>query len=523
MKFLKMRGRATTGALCLASLSLVIACGGGDDDNSDPTGTGGDGAGGGPIGSAGGAIGAGGGPIGSAGGAVGAGGDVVGAGGGPIGSAGGAVGAGGDVVGASGGAVAVGDCDFTISTSAPSPDMGSVGVVEFSSTEAGVTGATIEFGKTTDYGIVAPVDLSEPNYRTLLLGLPFNSTVNYRIVLQAGSKSCASENQTMTLNGPPNGVQAGVTVTGGDGTETADGYIVSSVYNGGIVFITNMMGELVWLKNVVLNDSSQAKLSWDGKYIYARNGNPGGMNGGQLVSVKMDGSGEETIPASTSHHDFAFLPDGKLLYVRRSETVTNCDVVVERTPEGTESVLFEVADSLPTFTKGGTADGCHTNSIRYNQHDASITLSMLTIDTILNFDLATKATNWVIGAQDPTLNMNGLTWDVQHGTFMTDSDTLYFFNNGGNSKVGDGNSVIVKASLAGGSVTVAPEFFDSSNNTMSQGDVQVLPNGNVLVTYSNPGISIEFSPSGSAVKTFKYAGGVGYANYRTSLYGPPLR
>ena len=53
------------------------------------------------------------------------------------------------------------------------------------------------------------------------------------------------------------------------------------------------------------------------------------------------------------------------------------------------------------------------------------------------------------------------------------------------------------------------------------GDVQRLPGGNTLVTYSNDGTIVELDPSWNAVQTFSVR--VGYSNWRPTLYGPPLR
>ena len=54
------------------------------------------------------------------------------------------------------------------------------------------------------------------------------------------------------------------------------------------------------------------------------------------------------------------------------------------------------------------------------------------------------------------------------------------------------------------------------------GDVQRLPNGNTLVIYSVAGIMQEVSPTGDLVQTLS-AGSFGYANFRETMYGPPLR
>ena len=53
------------------------------------------------------------------------------------------------------------------------------------------------------------------------------------------------------------------------------------------------------------------------------------------------------------------------------------------------------------------------------------------------------------------------------------------------------------------------------------GDVQRLPGGNTLVTYSNAGTIVELDPSWNEVQTLSVR--VGYSSWRPTLYGPPLR
>jgi hypothetical protein len=55
-------------------------------------------------------------------------------------------------------------------------------------------------------------------------------------------------------------------------------------------------------------------------------------------------------------------------------------------------------------------------------------------------------------------------------------------------------------------------------------DVQRLPNGNTLVTFSVAGEIHEVSPTGQLVqKLDSSANSFGYAEFRKTLYGPPLR
>jgi hypothetical protein len=65
--------------------------------------------------------------------------------------------------------------------------------------------------------------------------------------------------------------------------------------------------------------------------------------------------------------------------------------------------------------------------------------------------------------------------------------------------------------------------------TAALGDVQRLPNADTLIDYSLGGEMREISPAGDVVQTIQVSsqsgtkGQFGYADFRPTLYGPPLR
>jgi hypothetical protein len=65
-------------------------------------------------------------------------------------------------------------------------------------------------------------------------------------------------------------------------------------------------------------------------------------------------------------------------------------------------------------------------------------------------------------------------------------------------------------------------YMGSNVNSTVMGDVQALPNGNILVTASTTGQITEVTTGGQVVATFKTSA-FGYTEYRDSLYGPPPR
>ena len=88
-------------------------------------------------------------------------------------------------------------CAVTVTGSEVSPHVATVGIVSFASNLAGLTAAEIHFGPSTDYGLVAPVDLEEEGYRTLLLGMTQNRAYHFRVAVSDGRSVCYGEDGTI--------------------------------------------------------------------------------------------------------------------------------------------------------------------------------------------------------------------------------------------------------------------------------------------------------------------------------------
>src|SRR5690606_18189242 len=120
----------------------------------------------------------------------------------------GGTGTGGGATGGMGGGGEPVTCNISVTSSEVSSAIPTVGIIQWSTDLAGLSGATIEFGPDTSYGMAAPVDLNEPGYRTLLLGMKPQRDYHYRIVAQAGNQRCEGQDFTITTgplaNGLPN-------------------------------------------------------------------------------------------------------------------------------------------------------------------------------------------------------------------------------------------------------------------------------------------------------------------------------
>jgi len=82
------------------------------------------------------------------------------------------------------------------------------------------------------------------------------------------------------------------------------------------------------------------------------------------------------------------------------------------------------------------------------------------------------------------------------------------------------NSAVIEYSRSDWSVI---NTFDTGLSTPNMGDVQRLPGGNTLITYSNAGEVREVDASGNVVLSISRSGGpnFGYTMWRPSLYGAP--
>jgi hypothetical protein len=220
-----------------------------------------------------GGTGAGGKTVGGTGGAGKGGGGVSGEGGG--GGQGG-VGSGGTTAG--GGGQSGASCSISIKTKTLSTVIPTVGIVEFSTDLAGLTDASIEFGLDTQYGMTAPVDLKEANYRTLILGMKAGgNTYHFRIVAKAGDKVCTGQDNTLPATGDPPTSLPQLSFSPSKATGLSGGFLVfetlKQTFGSGVpdspAYIVDGDGDFVWwYTKTGIIDVGRVRQSYDGKYMW---------------------------------------------------------------------------------------------------------------------------------------------------------------------------------------------------------------------------------------------------------------
>src|SRR5690606_36052969 len=198
------------------------------------------------------------------------------------------------------------------------------------------------------FTLVAPVGEGETS--ALLLGVTHTTDYQYQVVVDSGTGQCTSETMTLTTGGLSGGSGiANATIQPGSSSSPVEpGFIVTSSgmgQGGPYAYIVNHQGEMVWWYQTPFGEVSAARMSWDGKFMYARELNVGRTQNGRVVKMSMDGLTEEVINLSTSHHDMAPTPDGGFLYIAGYGS-NSCDGIFKYP---SEQLLFDVESAFSWF------------------------------------------------------------------------------------------------------------------------------------------------------------------------------
>ena len=439
--------------------------------------------------------------------------------------------------GSTGETVAGDTCSFSVSHSASSA-IGTVEIVTWSTDLENLSDAHIDFGLAgAELDMTAPVDLAEPGYRTVLVGMKGDTSYAFRLVASSETssetKTCTSPEISFTTGTVPDWVP---TITkGGSGVNAAKGFIVttSGLNLFGVdqhlpsVYIFDTDGDVVWWTENEIDNISGARMSWDAKTMWSLS-----AYSYIVFSVSMDGMTAREYPElDGANHDLTVLPDGGVATMINNGFEEPYSFV-ELKADGT---LVTIVPDLAAVLDAPTM---HPNAVHYYPEDNTFTLSELSSSAIVKFT-RTGELVWQIGGDAPlgdSFELVGLEpWRGNHGHHLTADGHFLFFNNF-HDEAEDPAPRIFEVLLDDEDWTATKTWEYSVEGSYSDqlGDVQRLPNGNVLITYSNMAQIIEVAPSGEVVQsfdndmfrregdTFPYAV-FGYASFRTSLYGPPPR
>lgn len=430
---------------------------------------------------------------------------------------------------ASGGAVGTSAAVFQISLE-KAAKIATVVSVEWSIDRV-ITSATIEFGRSGNAEFSVPVDLTAPNYHTLLLGMKMDTEYTVRVVAKQGDETYVSDPQTIRTGFLPNGLPPIQVNDVGDASKIYGGFTVTcnGVGTGvpgqgpsgdAYALIFDRDGDYVWALSIAgtpVGECTRARFSYDGKWFWVGNFNNVNTKGA-LRRLSLDGENVKDFSLPGRHHDFTVLPNGNVLFHEQENgggTIGSegADIVKELEPEN--GSITELYDERDDFADIADDVGAHTNYITYVPDLQAFSISMRHSDTIA---LLSYPAAELLGVFSGVHDQFGVSWDAQHGHQFF-GDHLLIFNNADDDT--QSHVLEYQFNLAQKSATALPTYL-GGEKSIAFGDVQRLPNGNTFVTYSNAGIMHEIDSNRTLLREVTL-GAVGYASHRKSLYGEEER
>ncbi len=250
-------------------------------------------------------------------------------------------------------------------TSSLSSKIATVGIVTWSTTLADVQSAQIDFGLTTSYGMTAPVDLTQPSYRTLLLGMKSSHMYHYRITATNGSGDCQSPDYTIMTGPLANGLVKPTVTT--NNAARAGGRLLD---HGPVRrrtrtaarrrYILDSDGDIVWWYNIE-DYVTGVVMDYAGTHMWINN-HPPNLADAKVHRVSMDGLTDEDLSSQMYElsHQLTVLPDETVAFYAADSGTDGCSDIKERAPNGTVRTIVNSQKAL------GTTGQCHVNNIQYS-------------------------------------------------------------------------------------------------------------------------------------------------------------
>ena len=198
------------------------------------------------------------------------------------------------------------------------------------------------------------------------------------------------------------------------------------------------------------------------------------------------------------------LPDETIAFYASDGGPEGCDDIKERAPNGTVRTIANSQRAL------GTTGICHVNNIQYSQLDDTLVFSDHIHCAVAKVKRSDGATVWILN--NATKTFTGDTWlGSQHGIHILGIDDFLIFNNNtrmipGSTEpggTGDGSGALeIKLDLNAKTVTKIWSYkaMGTRYQTDVMGDVQRLPNGNIVIAFGGKGIIQEITPPGPSCR-----------------------
>jgi hypothetical protein len=192
-----------------------------------------------------------------------------------------------------------------------------------------------------------------------------------------------------------------------------------------------------------------------------------------------------------------------------------------------DHIAIEEAFGDPTQNPEEPWDYVHLNSAEPTD-DGNLIVSARHTHAIYKIERATGRVLWRLNGKASDFRMGeGSPFAYQHDARVHDNGELTLFDNASSDQdeadTVDSRGLVLQLDEEAKTATVVREFIHPTGTlSVSQGNMQVLPNGNVFVGWGSAPVFSEFGPEGELLFNGRFPeGGTSYRAYRCEWVGTP--
>jgi len=363
--------------------------------------------------------------------------------------------------------------------------------------------AYVEFSVDEGVWMASPaVQLAIGAADALLLGVPYDTDVTFRVVNDFGEGPLASDEVTAhTGLADEDLIVPELLSTDPAGWDPSLQYVLvgSSDYRGWTT-IVDRQARVVWARQTPgLNATLYSRPSYDGTDLLIDHNTYWAIfddgDASQVVRMKIDGSELAVYDTPGLHHPFTEIADGSIVW-GAADGLT--ETLEKLTPDGVQEQIW----ACEAFHDAvGVDQYCQSNTVYWHEPDDTFLFSLYSDETIVEIDHATGETLRYFGHLPGawTFDPEDAAFHWQHGGHYTAAGTLITSSHADASsdecvvreyELDAGNQTLVELWSFGVGLGVEAE---------TMGEVHRLPGGNTLHNYGDGGRLREVQPDGTVV------------------------
>ena len=412
---------------------------------------------------------------------------------------------------------------------APTADIATVLRVTWTTDEPST--GYVEFGAADAFNYSTPMS-TEPatEHEALLLGMPSNTDVGFRVVATTDAGTTTTADQTVPTGPLPNWLPT-LTVEG----EGNDQFFTLPVLgqNTGATIISPD-GNFVWYHQDERDlDVYRVRLSRDGESVIYNAASVSGepSEASMIVRVSLDGATETTYPVSLLAHDFVEMPDGAIVAIvveyrdnkadPKGEPIRG-DQLLRIAPDGTQEVIWSAWDCYdPSVNPGDELGWTFANALDYDAGADAFYLSLSSLNSIVKIDRESRECLWALGGDIGTVEIEaGSNTFLREHQFHVLDDGIVIFDNDGPAGL---ESRVIEYSLDQEAGTAAERWSYNSVPPIYNfvlGDTHRFDNGDTLIVWSVNGQIDRVNAAGEVTWKLNTALGnaLGFTHVEPTLY-----